>query len=186
MTVSEEQQFEIDKYETIYRQHHKYRMGERRRDQACLVLASLALQYTTYLDVGCGRGEMLRSASHYNFHRIEGVEACEFLCNEQVKQAVAWDLPYADNEFEVVSMLDVIEHLLPGDDERACRELDRVSSRAVFLTANNKPSNSLGVELHVNRRMYETWDSLFREWFSGEVTWMDRGNSISELWLIRK
>jgi hypothetical protein len=87
----------------------------------------------------------------------------------------------------VVSLFDVIEHLIPGDDELACRELARVAKRHILITANNRPSfNKAGDDLHINKRPYEEWDQLFKSWFHGaRVTWIRGHRSyISEAWRV--
>lgn len=183
MHLTAAQKAEIAKYDMAY-SHDNYRMGASRRTAAESVLLEVGAG-GGYLDVGCGRGEMLDFAAQMGFDPVCGVETCPRLLGGRVIEAPAWDLPYEDNAFEVVTLFDVIEHLLPGDDERACREMARVASRAVVLTACNRSSKVCGVELHVNRRPYEEWDRLFRQWFPGEVTWWSGGRGIiSETWRI--
>jgi len=182
--LSKSQQAEVDKYAPIYSEVANYRMGQNRKMYATQNLDSVK-GCKSYLDVGCGRGEMLQYAKSLGFTNTQGVESCSILTGGDVIEAAAWDLPFDDNSFEVVSLFDVIEHILAGDDERVCRELNRVASKHIFLTANNKSSKSLGVELHVNRRPYEEWDGLFGEWFDGEVIWSRNPNAISQTWHIQ-
>lgn len=189
---SKEQAAEIAKYTACYKDPN-YRMGPRRKDQAKLQLGALA-QATgalgSYLDVGCGRGEMLDYAREIGFARVEGTEVVPELIKRQgVSYAEGWALPFPDRSFEVVSLFDVIEHVLPGDDERICRELARVASRAILITASNRPSVHEGVELHINRRPYDQWDRLFRAWFGGtsggEVDWLDNAATpLCEMWRV--
>jgi ubiquinone/menaquinone biosynthesis C-methylase UbiE len=173
------------KYLRAYR-NPSYRMkGERRRD-AVNDLSALPTR-GSYLDVACGQGDMLDEAEKLGFKPVKGTEIVPALIDERrVVYAEVHALPFVDRHFDVVTMFDVIEHLIPGDDERACRELARVASRHVILTANNRPSFNIdGENLHINRRAYEEWDALFRDWFPGCVTWI-RGNRhyISEAWRI--
>ena len=81
------------------------------------------------LDVGCGTGANLEMLSQ--FGRAEGVdvsaEALEFCCARglrDVKQGAAEALPYEDNTFDVVTGLDVVEHL--DDDVAGLKEMRRV------------------------------------------------------------
>lgn len=182
--LTEAQAAEIAKYDVTY-QAPNYRMSAQRAEPARAVLAELPWR-DSYLDVSCGRGETLRMAADLGYRNVYGTEACTALVGGKVLQALAWDLPFPDMVFEVVSMFDVIEHLLPGDDERACRELARVARRCVLLTANNLTSIHEGVELHVNRRAYEEWDQVFRAWFPGAtVSWLkSRQAKGSEFWRI--
>ena len=83
------------------------------------------------LDVGCGTGgnlEMLKK-----FGAAEGVdvsdEALEF-CRSKgltVHKGLAEELPFADESFDVVTALDVVEHL--DDDVAGLKEMSRVTKR---------------------------------------------------------
>ena len=80
------------------------------------------------LDVGCGTGGNLKLLSQ--FGNAEGVDistdALAF-CRErglEVKAGAAEDLPYEDANFDLVTALDVVEHL--DDDVAGLREMRRV------------------------------------------------------------
>ena len=81
------------------------------------------------LDVGCGTGANLEMLSE--FGEAEGVdvsaEALDF-CRarglENVKQGEAEHLPYEDESFDLVTGLDVVEHL--DDDLAGLKEMRRV------------------------------------------------------------
>src|SRR3989449_1495178 len=81
------------------------------------------------LDVGCGTGANLQMLSE--FGAAEGVdvstEALDF-CRarglSKVKQGAAESLPYEDASFDLVTGLDVIEHL--DDDAAGLKEMHRV------------------------------------------------------------
>src|SRR5437870_10675435 len=84
------------------------------------------------LDVGCGTGANLQMLSE--FGAAEGVdvstEALDF-CRarglSKVKQGAAESLPYEDASFDLVTGLDVVEHL--DDDVAGLREMRRVLRR---------------------------------------------------------
>lgn len=81
------------------------------------------------LDVGCGTGGNLKMLAA--FGKAEGVDisqdAVDF-CHERgldsVKLGAAEQLPYEDNAFDIITALDVIEHL--DDDVGGLREIKRV------------------------------------------------------------
>ena len=81
------------------------------------------------LDVGCGTGANLQMLAKYG--AAEGVdvssEALDF-CRarglSKVKQGAAESLPYEDASFDLVTGLDVIEHL--DDDAAGLKEMHRV------------------------------------------------------------
>jgi SAM-dependent methyltransferase len=168
LTLLDRRLFEHAKYIRTYREQN-YGMGHIRMLDAVADLGGLGTR-GAYLDVGCGRGEMLGHAAVLGFNPVMGAEVVPNLVDGlRVIHGEAHALPFADDSFDVVTMFDVIEHLLPGDDELACRELLRVARRHILLTANNKPSIALGMELHINQRPYEEWDRLFNEWFGPGV-----------------
>ena len=80
------------------------------------------------LDVGCGTGANLEMLA--NFGEAEGVDvsddALEFCRLKKLKatKGLAEKLPFADESFDVVTALDVVEHL--DDDVAGLKEMNRV------------------------------------------------------------
>lgn len=150
-----------------------YRMHGQRLENAQSDIASLPIR-GSLLDVGCGRGELLAFARERGFDPVQGTETVpDLIDGETVVYAEGHALPFGDKSFDVVICNDVIEHVLPGDDEALCKELLRLARHHILITANNAPSvGHIGEELHINKRPYAEWDRLFREWFGGTVTWI--------------
>lgn len=81
------------------------------------------------LDVGCGTGANLELLSEFGDASgvdvsADAVAFCDARGLENVKQAVAEALPFEDGSFELVTSLDVIEHL--DDDVAGLKEMRRV------------------------------------------------------------
>ncbi|MGZ8843455.1 MAG: class I SAM-dependent methyltransferase [Pyrinomonadaceae bacterium] len=93
------------------------------------ICRDLGKQKPQILDVGCGTGANIQMLS--NFGATEGVdvsaEALDF-CRARglakVKQGAAEALPYEDASFDLVTGLDVVEHL--DDDVAGLKEMRRV------------------------------------------------------------
>lgn len=156
---------EHEKYVRAY-QIKNYAMGDGRKRDAIKNLSALPVR-GSYLDVGCGRGEMVDYAASIGFNPVWGVDVVPALIHNCVIYGEAHDLPFPDKSFDVATLFDVIEHLVPGDDEAACKELLRVARRHILLTANS--GNSFlpdGTQLHINQRPRQEWDRLFAEWFA--------------------
>src|SRR6185369_6926085 len=84
------------------------------------------------LDVGCGTGANLEMLSEFGV--AEGVDVstealsfCQARGLENVKLGAAEALPYEDNSFDLVTGLDVVEHL--DDDLAGLKEMRRVLRR---------------------------------------------------------
>ena len=159
-------QAEYAKYERAYASPD-YRMGSGRMHDAQTDLAALPTR-GAYLDVGCGRGEMLAFAEAQGFAPVLGVEVVPELidADRNVARGEGHALPLPPSSFDVVTAFDVLEHVLPHDDALFCRELRRVARRHIIVTANNRSSKLPdGTELHINRRPFDEWDRLLAEWF---------------------
>src|SRR6185503_10598123 len=94
--------------------------------------ATLKNRNPSILDVGCGTGANLKMLASYG--KVEGVDispqAVEFCRQrglESVRLGAAEQLPYENNSFELVTALDVLEHL--DDDVAGLREMRRVLRR---------------------------------------------------------
>ncbi|HEV2033372.1 MAG TPA: methyltransferase domain-containing protein [Candidatus Dormibacteraeota bacterium] len=81
------------------------------------------------LDVGCGTGTMLIYLARFgNAQGVdideEAIEYCHARGLTQVSQSAADSLPFSNDTFELVTVLDVIEHI--DDDVGVLREVRRV------------------------------------------------------------
>src|ERR1051325_8668317 len=113
---------------------HWWYVGRRRIIQSLVekICTTLNNPDPRILDVGCGTGANLKMLAAYG--RAEGVDissqAVDF-CRERgldsVKLGAIEQLPYEDDSFELVTALDVIEHL--DDDVAGLREIRRVLRR---------------------------------------------------------
>jgi 2-polyprenyl-3-methyl-5-hydroxy-6-metoxy-1,4-benzoquinol methylase len=92
-------------------------------------------EINTLLDVGCGNGILVNYLQqHYqnDFSRICGVDrsttSLKFVKTEKSESNID-DLPFKDGEFEMVTCLEVIEHLPLEVYAKALTEIERVSSK---------------------------------------------------------
>ena len=93
------------------------------------ICRALGKQRPRILDVGCGTGANLELLAQYG--DAEGVDIssdalsfCRARGLERVRQGAAEVLPYEDESFDLVTALDVVEHL--DDDVAGLREMRRV------------------------------------------------------------
>ena len=117
------------------------------------------------LDVGCGTGTMLTYLASYG--KAQGVDVDEEAvgyCHERgladVRQGAAETLPFDDGSFDLVTALDVIEHL--DDDAVALREMRRVL----------RPGGQVLVTVPAHRFMWGDQDEVNmhkRRYVAGEI-----------------
>src|SRR5678809_531648 len=108
---------------------HWWYVGRRRIIRSLVEKICATADSPKILDVGCGTGANLKMLADYG--KAEGVDispqAVEF-CRERgldsVKLGAAEQLPYENSSFELVTALDVVEHL--DDDVAGLREMRRV------------------------------------------------------------
>ena len=183
MNIAQQRAAEVSRYETVYRDP-AYGLGARRREHIVFHLNNMPRG--SLLDVSTGRGEVLSIAEDMGFAPVMGTEAVPYLCDgNRVHHALAHALPFKDGQFDVVTMFDVMEHLLPEDTLAVCQELGRVASKRVLLTVHNGPSSwrNSGGELHINRReSYDKWHAELAASFDCAVVCHGMGSSISMMY----
>jgi len=153
---------EIEVYAEQYK-NPAYRMGAARHRDVNKVLGRLAATSGggSLLDVSTGRGETLMLARTHGFSPVLGTEVVQALLNDAVLHAELHDLPFDDQSFDHVTCFDALEHLLPGDVEKAIDELWRVCRRTLTVSASTCPSKfGGGVDLHPSARPAEDWEAL--------------------------
>lgn len=176
MSIEAKRAVEIEKYAAIYGSG-TYTMNERRRDQAVSALSDMLDNYpntSSLLDVGCGDGQWMRCVTELYGLECTGVDPVPGLAIT----APATALPFADKSFDVVTCLDVMEHLVPEDTELALAEMARVARFGAVITINNNPSCYRGVgdtELHINIKPYEEWQRLLDDAFGAAKMLNDSG-----------
>mgnify|MGYP005827955893 CR=1 FL=1 len=120
--------WEADKYQRDFEQD---------RLLACLELIPSSV--SKLLDVGAGNGVFLSMVEAerpevvcYGVDRSGAAINCA-VCRSAISLGEITSLPYSDKEFDVVSALDVIEHISFESYETALLELGRVSSKYILL-----------------------------------------------------
>ena len=106
------------------------------------------------LDLGCGRGELLRKAADagafpvgidYSVHALDvSKKTCSDLSSEKtalLARADATRMPFQNSRFHRVLLSDIMEHLIPEELKAALAETHRVlkpEGRVVFHTFPNR------------------------------------------------
>lgn len=99
------------------------------------------------LDVGCGRGILLRELNGHGFMAI-GTEIANSLFAGSLKGEEVFPVPcqsmsnFKDGTFDLAVAVNVLDHLRTVDDvERGLREMARVARKGVLIVANGAPEH---------------------------------------------
>lgn len=137
----------------------------------------------TYLDVSCGRGESLAIAESHGFIAF-ATETVPYLIGGKVVAGVLPALPFPDKSFEVVSLIEVIEHLVPEDVLPALHELYRIASKQIIISAATSPAWHGNVDLHPSARTEQRWHDLFVSIWGDKVTRLSYDFPPSPAWRV--
>lgn len=105
-----------------------------------ILRAKIPAAVTSLVDIGCGNGlflKMLQESKHPPYQRLCGVErstiALSNVTGEKIEASIE-KLPLKDNEFDLVSCQEVLEHLPQSSFQSAVRELSRVARRWILVS----------------------------------------------------
>src|SRR5258707_6595744 len=120
-------------YSIMYQveEHHWWFIGRRRIIESFVAAAcrEIGKLQPRILDVGCGTGANLQMLAQFGLAEgvdvsTEALDFCRARGLSKVKQGAAETLPYEDASFDLVTGLDVVEHL--DDDIAGLKEMRRV------------------------------------------------------------
>lgn len=128
------------------------------------------------VDLGCGRGEMLVAALEAGAGRVIGVEyadAAVRLARRTLEAHGAGDaaqlvhgdvraLPIDDGSADIVTLLDVVEHLTPAELDTALREARRVLRPGGRLLIHTMPNRTIYDVTYRLQRLSRPW--RWRSW----------------------
>lgn len=176
---------DLHTYEILYRIEETHWWHSARR---AIVLDWIRNRYAgrddlVILDAGCGTGHLLqqlRTLGHAEGVDIsdEALDFCRKRGLDNVRKADVNDLPFAGDTFDMVTALDVIEHL--DDDVGALREFRRVlkpGGRAFIFVPAHRWLWSLQDEVSHHRRRYT--DATLRAAIEGAGLTVERQSYVS-------
>jgi len=107
------------------------------------VIAAIPPDTRSILDAGCGNGAFLNRLLDQppgRFERLAGLdasmEALKHVRTERRPGSVS-ELPFDDSSFDLVTAMEVLEHLPQPDFQAAIKEIRRVSRRYILVTVPN-------------------------------------------------
>jgi len=87
-------------------------------------------KYSKILDAGCGEGVLVEKYKKkgYNIKGLDANYSSELVIKGDIK-----DIPFKDNEFDLVLCLDVLEHMNFSEHESAIKEIKRVVKKGGYI-----------------------------------------------------
>jgi|LSQX01.2.fsa_nt_gb 2-polyprenyl-3-methyl-5-hydroxy-6-metoxy-1,4-benzoquinol methylase len=119
------------------------------------------------LDVGCAKGFMVKALYERGVDAY-GIDASEYAISkasetltDRVKLGLASDLPYENEEFDLVTIFDVLEHIPEELALKTCAELLRVSGKWVlaYVVTEHEPDDI--DPTHINIKPLRWWEAIF-------------------------
>lgn len=148
-----------DLYKEMYQLEANYWWHVAKRQLVKVLISNLKLKphKTSLVDVGCGTGKFLEEMDKWaNWEQLIGLdgadEALKFTRRRKAAQVKKADfekrLPLADNSVDIITSLDVVEHI--ADDENLILEIGRIL----------KPGGVVIITVPAHQWMWTYWDDI--------------------------
>jgi len=129
------------------------------------------------LDVGTGTGGLVHYANRAGIKKVRGTDFSQWAADNAFRTAegkidvadVVEGLPYRDREFQMVTALDLLEHLYRDDLPEAVQEMHRVADSYVFYNIGAAMGDTLGERMVLDKGELPPKDGL-ESAIAGHVT----------------
>jgi ubiquinone/menaquinone biosynthesis C-methylase UbiE len=107
-------------------------------------------QTNRILDVGCGKGYVLKQIYDRGYHDLLGIDLVPKSAYDEIRieEGNVEHLPFADKSFEVVVCTHILEHVL--DLPQAIRELKRVAKDTLIIIVPKQRYYKYTFDLHIH------------------------------------
>ncbi len=141
--------FQSKYYEQEEFWNHDYFNNEIERKRITQTAELIPNDVKSLIDVGCGNGAFINSLSILfpnRFDEIVGIdssqEALKYVTCTKLHGSIT-NLPYENDSFDLVTCMEVLEHLTHYEYIKAISELKRVSKKYILITVPNKDNLEL-------------------------------------------
>lgn len=120
------------------------------------------LKFNSVLDVGCGSGQILKWIKHTRPDVLcHGVDISQIALDKidfyhvSLKQGTIQELPYADDQFDLVICTHVLDHIPQPDLPKAISELKRVGTEHIWVQVNKCNYNGTEEDKYLKGTKYD-------------------------------
>ncbi len=117
------------------------------------IFNSIQPEIKSVLDVGCGNGFFINTLVKtfpQRFNRVVGLdtseEALKHVVTEKIHGSIS-NLPFDNESFDLVTVLEVLEHLPLEDFKKGIIELQRISRKSIIITVPNNQNLEISLTM---------------------------------------
>lgn len=160
---------EIKKYDYLFenndlynanRNHPRYDIAEK--------LLKKCERVKLVADIGCGRCIFFEKLQRKGL-QVFGVDPSMVIINSKKSPFVIYgtcdDTPFADNLFDVVFCLDVLEHIPEILIPNSLKELYRISKKYLIISAASHEDIVENLKVHISIKSYPEWEKIISKYF---------------------
>lgn len=123
-----------------------------------------SVDFNTHLDIGCAMGYLVRAMTERN-KLSRGIDFSEYAiqhADPSIKDLLRLHdiiLPIGEYSYDLVTCVEVLEHLKPSQTERAIYNICNIASKYIFCSSNYDTDEAT----HINIRPKGHWIGLFEQ-----------------------
>lgn len=152
-------------YEILEDENYKTYINSAKR----LVLSTFPRKDDEIYDVGCGRGFLVKELQKEGYTKTIGTEVSRWAIEHKVTEQVYLKSPadFKDNQFKVVSLISILEHLKEEELHSFLKEIARITSDYIVCCIPLYPNNLFNFFVYAKEhRIFERrewWDKEFKK-----------------------
>lgn len=160
---------EIKKYDYLYKNNDLYNANKNhpRYDIAEKLLKKCG-KVKLVADIGCGRCIFFDRLQQRGL-QVFGLDPSGFVVNSKKSPFITYgtcdNTPFADNLFDVVFCLDVLEHIPEVLISNSLEELRRISKRYLIISAASHEDIVENLNVHISVKPYPEWEKIISKYF---------------------
>jgi len=187
-------QNEIEKYDYLY-ENYEEKYGQVEPDEPRFLVPKLLIEsiqnVKTVFDAGVGKGGFYKIIK--DTYTVYGIEASKVAIEKfhsddpNIKNILIQEVikNYPSNLFDVVTCLDVLEHIPESELDYVFENLCFVGKKYFIFSVANHSDIWDGMELHVTQLEYDVWESKFEKYFK-LITGIEIHSGKAKIFLLEK